>query len=113
MRCYRSCLLRGRHWSHWHHFRSRTRIEPDLGHKDSRIDYLSASGRLLALGLATVGLIANATFGASMGITVWQQTLYALLWASIDGIALWLPSMALWLWRNQNRVLAAAASVMC
>ena len=89
------------------------RLVPDLGHNDTLVDYLSASGPLLALGLATVGLIANATFGVSMGMTVWQQTLYALLWASIDGIALWLPSMALWLWRNQHRVLAAAASMMC
>jgi hypothetical protein len=89
------------------------RLVSDLGHNDTRVDYLSACGCLLALGLAAVGLIANATFGVSMGITVWQQTLYALLWASIDGIALWLPSMALWLWRNQHRVLAAAASVMC
>jgi hypothetical protein len=80
---------------------------------DSRVDYLSASGRLLALGLATIGVIANATFGASMGITVWQQTLYALLWAAIDGLALWLPSMALRLWRNQHRILSAAAWVMC
>jgi hypothetical protein len=89
------------------------RIEPDLGHNDSRIDYLSASGRLLALGLATVGLIANATFGASMGITVWQRMLYALLWASIDGIALWLPSMALRLWRSEHRMLSVAAWVTC
>ena len=34
-------------------------------------------------------------------------------WASIDGIALWLPSMALWLWRNQHGMLSAAAWVMC
>jgi hypothetical protein len=85
----------------------------DLGHNESRVDYLGGSGRVLALGLAIVGLIANATFGVSMGITVTQQTLYALLWASIDGIALWLPSMALWLWRNQHRTLSATAWVMC
>jgi hypothetical protein len=60
-----------------------------------------------------VGVTANAIFGVSMGITIWQQLLYALLWASIDGIALWLPSMALWLWQNQHRAFAAAAWVMC
>src|SRR5258707_523757 len=53
------------------------RFVPDLGHNKTRVDYLSACGRLLALCLATVGLIADATFGASMGITVWQRTLYA------------------------------------
>jgi hypothetical protein len=89
------------------------RFVPDLGHNKTRVDYLSACGRLLALCLATVGLIADATFGASMGITVWQRTLYALLWASIDGIALWLPSMALQLWRNQHRILSAAAWMIC
>jgi hypothetical protein len=89
------------------------RLVPDLGHNDTRVGYLRACGRLLALGLATVGLTANASFGVSMGITLWQQTLYALLWASIDGIALWSPSMALWLWRNQHRMLSAAASMMC
>jgi hypothetical protein len=86
---------------------------PDLGHKDARVDYLSICGRLLAIGLATVGLAANVTFGASMGITLTQQTLYALLWASIDGIALWLPSMAFQLWRSHHRMLSAAAWVMC
>jgi hypothetical protein len=60
-----------------------------------------------------VGLIANATFGTSMGIAVWQQTLYALLWASIDGIALWLPSIALRLWRSQHRMMSVAAWVIC
>jgi hypothetical protein len=85
----------------------------DLGYGYTRVDYMSACGRLLAIGLATVGLIANATFGVSMGLTVWQQLLYALLWASIDGIALWLPSMALRLWRNQHRTLSAATWVIC
>jgi hypothetical protein len=85
----------------------------DLGHIDSRADYLGAAGRLLACGLAIVGLTANATFGVSMGITIWQQVLYALLWASIDGIALWLPSMALRLWQNQHRIPAAAAWLLC
>jgi hypothetical protein len=74
---------------------------------------LSGCGRLLAIGLAIVGLIANASFGVSMGITVVQQTLYALLWASIDGIALWLPSMALRLWQHQHRILSATAWVIC
>jgi hypothetical protein len=89
------------------------RLAPALGENDTRVDYLSASGRLLALGLAIVGLVANATFGVSMGITVLQQTLYALLWVAIDGIALWLPSMALRLWRNRQRILSAAAWVIC
>jgi hypothetical protein len=89
------------------------RLAPAFDHKDTRVDYLSICGRLLAFGLATVGLIANATFGVSMGITLWQQILYALLWASIDGIALWLPSMALWLWRNQHGRLSATAWLMC
>jgi hypothetical protein len=84
-----------------------------LGHIDSRADYLGAAGRLLAFGLAIVGLTANATFGASMGITIWQQVLYALLWASIDGIALWLPSMAFRLWQNQHRGPAGAAWLVC
>jgi hypothetical protein len=87
------------------------RLVPDLN--NARVDYLSACGRLLALGLATVGLTANATFGASMGNTVWQQTLYALLWASIDGIALWLPTMALWLWRSRHFMLSGAAWMIC
>jgi len=89
------------------------RLASDLGHHSARIDYVSASGRVLAIGLAVVGLTANATFGASMGNTVWQQTLYALLWVSIDGIALWLPSMAVQLWRSQHRSLSAAAWVIC
>ena len=54
------------------------RLAADLGHNNTRIDYLTASGRLLALGLAAVGLIANATFGASMGSAAWQQMLCAL-----------------------------------
>jgi hypothetical protein len=69
--------------------------------------------RLLAFGPAIVGVTANAIFGVSMGITIWQELLYALLRASIDGIALWLPSMALWLSQNQHRAFAAAAWVMC
>jgi hypothetical protein len=89
------------------------RFAPHLGHNDTRVDYLSGCGRLLAIGLAIVGLIANASFGVSMGITVVQQTLYALLWASIDGIALWLPSMALRLWQHQHRILSATAWVIC
>jgi hypothetical protein len=89
------------------------RLAADLGHNNTRIDYLTASGRLLALGLAAVGLIANATFGASMGSAAWQQMLYALFWVAIDLIALWLPSMALWLWRSQHRTLSAVAWVIC
>jgi hypothetical protein len=89
------------------------RIVSDLGQGQPRIDYLASSGRLLALALAAVGVTANATFGASMGNTVWQQTLYGLLWASIDGIALWLPTMALWLWQRRHRMLSGVTWMMC
>lgn len=94
-------------------FRVTERLAADLEDHNARVDYLTASGRVLAIGLAAVGLIANATFGASMGTTAWQQTLYALLWAAIDGVAFWLPSMALCLWRNQHRIPSAAAWVVC
>jgi hypothetical protein len=88
--------------------------EPDVtpdrhdGHPEgSRIAGVLLAGT--ALILASVGLLTNAQFAASLGQTPVSSTLLAALGFAIDGLALILPCVAGVLWRGRHRLASVSA----